>query len=498
MPQFINTNTLSLNAQRNLNSSQNALATSLQRLSSGLRINSAADDAAGLGIADRMTSQIRGLNQAVRNANDGISLSQTAEGALQESSNILQRMRELAIQSANDSNSAADRGNLQKEVSQLQQELNRIADTTQFNGKQLLDGTFIAQKFQVGSNANETISVSVGNASATAMGANTFTTNGTATNARTASAGNTVSSAVTGADLTVSGASGTANVAVTAGDSAKTVAAAVNAASATTGVEATAVTKAEINTLGTAGLTTFTLTGKGTTGVGISATVASTTDLTALSDAINAKAGSTGITATLSADRSKITLTSATGDDIKIDNATGGGISGTSVFNVQGLNADGTVSGTAQTLVEAGADSTIVGGDVTFTSSDSFSVTPVSANAGLVSGTGANASTLSSVASINIGTQAGANSAISVLDGALQFITNQRGDLGAIQNRLQSTISNLQNISEKVSTSRSRIQDADFAMETAKLSRNQILQQAGIAMLSQANSSPKNVLSLLR
>ena len=496
MPQFINTNTLSLNAQRNLNSSQNALATSLQRLSSGLRINSAADDAAGLGIADRMTSQIRGLNQAVRNANDGISLAQTAEGALQESSNILQRMRELSIQSANDSNSAADRNNLQKEVSQLQQELNRISETTQFNGKQLLDGNFIAQKFQVGSNANETIAVSIGNASSTAMGAYTFTTNGSATTAVTANA-TPGTSTVTGADLTVSGASGTATVAVTAGDSAKTVAAAVNAASASTGVEATAVTKLKIQSLTTAGLTSFNLTGAGGTAVAVSATVGSTTDLTSLNDAINAQAGTTGITAELSADRASITLTSSAGDDVLIDTALGAATAG-SVFAVQGLNSDGSTAGAAATLIEGSNDSTRVGGDVTFTSSDSFSVTPTAANAGLVTGTGANSGALSNVSSINIGTQSGANDAIAVLDGALQFITNQRGDLGAIQNRMQSTISNLQNISENVSAARSRIQDADFAMETAQLSRNQILQQAGMAMLSQANSTPQNVLSLLR
>jgi len=495
MPQFINTNTASLNAQRNLNSSQGALQTSLQRLSSGLRINSAADDAAGLGIADRMTSQIRGLNQAVRNANDGISLSQTAEGALQETSNILQRMRELSIQSANDSNSSSDRGNIQKEVSQLQQELNRISETTEFNGKKLLDGTFTAQKFQVGSNANETISVSINSAASTAMGANTFTTNGTGT-AAVAAATSPGASVTSGADLTVSGGSGTATVAVTAGDSAKTIAAAVTAASSTTGVSATAVTKATIGTLVNAGATTFNLTGAGGTAVAISATVGSTSDLTTLSDAINAQAGTTGINATLSADRASIQLESSAGDDILIDTATGGGAS--AVFNVQGQNADGSNGGAAVTLTEATTDSTRVAGDVTFTSSTTFSITPAAANAGLVSGTGSNASALSNVSSINLGTQTGANDAIAVLDGALEFVTNARGDLGAVQNRLSSTISNLQNISENVSASRSRIQDADFAMETAQLSRNQILQQAGIAMLSQANASTQGVLSLLQ
>ncbi|MCK9285611.1 MAG: flagellin domain-containing protein, partial [Rhodocyclaceae bacterium] len=179
MAQVINTNVSSLNAQRNLNMSQSALATSLQRLSSGLRINSAKDDAAGLAIADRMSSQIRGLNQATRNANDGISLAQTAEGALGETNNILQRIRELAIQSANATNSASDRVALQSEVNQLIAEMDRISNTTSFNGLKLLDGNFSAQTFQVGSEANQTISVSVSGADSTSLGVNKTNTNNT-------------------------------------------------------------------------------------------------------------------------------------------------------------------------------------------------------------------------------------------------------------------------------------------------------------------------------
>lgn len=327
------------------------------------------------------------------------------------------------------------------------------------------------------------------------MGAHTFTTNGTGT-AAVAAATASGASVTSGNDLVVSGTSGTATVAVTAGDSAKVVAASVNAASASTGVEATAVTKAVIENLDTAGLTSFNLIGAGGTSTAVSATVGSITDLTALSDAINAQAGTTGINATLSADRASISLESSAGDDILINTAVGAG--GSAAFDVQGKNSDDTDGGAAVTLTTATTDSTRVAGDVTFTSSASFSVTPAAANAGLVTGTGANSSALSNVSTIDLGTQSGANSAISVLDGALQFITNERGDLGAIQNRLSSTISNLQNISENVSASRSRIQDADFAAETAQLSRNQILQQAGIAMLSQANSAPQSVLSLLQ
>ncbi len=494
MPQFINTNTASLNAQRNLNSSQGALQTSLQRLSSGLRINSAADDAAGLGIADRMTSQIRGLNQAVRNANDGISLSQTAEGALQETSNILQRMRELSIQSANDTNSASDRNNLQKEVVQLQAELNRISATTQFNGKQLLDGTFTAQKFQVGSNANETISISLTSSAATAIGSHSFTSDGTGTTAAAAAA-TVPTSTLTGGDIDITGASGTATVAITAGNTAGTIASAVNAAEAQTGVTAVALTQADI-TVNATGTTSFNLTGAGSA-VAISANVTSTSDLSALSDAINTQTGTTGITATLSADKSTLRLTSEAGDDIQIDTATGGGGTGSTAITVAGLQFDGTAT-TAVNLTEGTTDSTRVTGDVKFTSSDAFTVISTAGNAGLLNGTTSKSSTLDQVANIDIGTQSGSNDAIGVLDGALQAITNARGDLGAVQNRLSSTISNLQNISENVSASRSRIQDADFALETAQLSRNQILQQAGIAMLSQANASTQGVLSLLQ
>lgn len=492
----INTNTASLNAQNNLSKSQGDLRTSLQRLSSGLRINSAKDDAAGLAISDRMTSQIKGLNQAVRNANDGISLAQTAEGAMQESTNILQRMRELAVQSANDTNSASDRANLQKEVAQLQSELNRIADTTTFNNKKILDGSFTAGKFQVGANADQTISLSIGNASATAIGNYTFTTNGDLTTAVAANATPPAANTVTAADLTISGTSGSKVVDVAAGDSARQVADKINAETSSTGVKATAVTKASLTSIGSGNLS-FTLTGDATGGAQtITANGVTATDKTALADAINAKASTTGITAQISDDRTSITLTSAKGDDIQIGNASDGATG--NVMNVTGLNADGTASGGAQTLVSGGADSTRVGGDITFSSSGTFTVTPTAANAGLVAGTGANTSALNSVASIDISTQTGSNNALDTIDQALSFISEQRADLGAVQNRLDSTISNLKNISENVSAARSRIQDTDFAMETANLTKNQILQQAGTAMLAQANTLPQGVLSLLQ
>ena len=307
MPQFINTNVASLNAQRSLNGSQSALATSFQRLSSGLRINSARDDAAGLAIADRLTSQIRGLNQAVRNANDGISLAQTAEGALQETTNILQRIRELSIQSANGSNSDADRAALQGEVSQLQAEITRIADTTSFGGRKLFDGTFGQAQFQVGAEANETIGFALADTDATQIGvyrtdlegagANVGLGRGTAT-ATTAAVNNTTAGAIT---LT---GSGTTTVTATAADSAREVASLINGASSTTGITADARTVANINSLANAGAVTFTLTsdtGSTTNSATISATINSTSDLTTLANAINAESGSTGVQAVVSA-----------------------------------------------------------------------------------------------------------------------------------------------------------------------------------------------------
>lgn len=489
MPQVINTNISSLNAQRQLNRSQMTLQTSMERLSSGLRINSAKDDAAGLAISDRMTAQIRGLNQAVRNANDGISLAQVAEGALQESTNILQRMRELAVQSANDSNSASDRVNLQKEVNQLQAELNRIANTTTFNGKKLLDGTFSGQEFQVGAFANQSIQVTVGSAKATDMGANTLSNDDVAGAITEAVAG--AANNVAAGTLTINGYLGTGvDVTVGAGDTARTIADGVNAVTDQTGVSARAVTYAKIDNVSATGIYSLDLNGQNTaSAVTISASITDTGDLTELANAINGVSGKTGITAELSSDKSYITLKNAEGYDIHVANSTGSA----GDFDLTGLEEDGeTVVGTAATLT-TGADAT-VGGNVIFESAKSFSIDSTDA-ALFAAETG---SSLSDVGSVDIGSQKGALDALAVLDGALAFIADTRADLGAIQNRFSSTISNLENVSQNISAARSRVQDADFAKETAELSRSQILQQAGTAMLAQANAATQNVLSLLR
>ncbi len=497
---IINTNIMSLNSQRALSQSNSSIATAMQRLSSGLRINSAKDDAAGLGIVDRMTSQIRGLNQAIRNANDGISLSQTAEGAMAEASNILQRMRELAIQSANDSNSSDDRANLQKEVVQLQNELTRIADTTTFNGKNLLDGTFTAQKFHVGANADETISVSVGSTQANSMGAytaSTFDNIGVIAAAADISGGN----GVTAETYAVNGPLGSSTgLAVTAGDAASDIASTFNGASGSTGVTATATTTLTMQNLSLAGTVSFTLSAgnqAGTVGsaVAISASIAAVSDMTNLVTAINNQTATTGISASLGSTNASVVLTQSSGHDIEILNFNHSNAGGETIDIL--TNDDAGAVDTDTLTQGAVTDSMVVGGKVTLDSYGSFSAVQTAADTTQFASQ-TTTSSLSAVSAVDISTQSGSNSALTVLDNALKFITNSRADLGAIQNRLESTIANLSSITENVSSARSRVQDADFAAETAALTRAQILQQAGVAMLAQANAQPQTVLSLLQ
>jgi flagellin len=481
MPQIINTNIASLTAQRNLDRSQGALETSLERLSSGLRINSAKDDAAGLAIANRFTSQIRGLNQAVRNANDGISVAQVAEGALGESTNILQRMRELAIQSANGTNGSSERSALQAEVSQLQSELTRIAETTRFGSNVLLNGSFGTTNFQVGSQANETIAVTIGDARASALGSNTLTADGTLTGS------------IATTEFGLNGVTGVADLALTTGAgtvtgityldeaSAANIATAINAAAASIGITATASNSTTLGTLTTAGSVAFTLNGSA-----VSATVADVNDLSNLAAAINGVAGSTGVTASFAnaADLSELTLSTSDGRDIGLDNITlaAGNIS---------LGGTATADGTA------GTNDLSSIGTVSLSSSQG-PIATANANAEVFAAAGVNNSSFSSVGDISIATEDGAQSSLAVIDSAIGTIDALRADLGAVQNRLETTISNLQNVAENVSAARSRIQDADFAAETASLTRNSILQQAGISVLSQANALPQQVLALLQ
>ena len=388
MSSVINTNVMSLNAQRNLTASGADLATSLQRLSSGMRINSAKDDAAGLAISQRFTTQIRGMDQAARNANDGISLSQTAEGALSEIGNNLQRIRELAVQSRNATNSDSDRSALNAEAQQLKAEIDRVANTTNFNGVKLLDGTFQNQSFQVGANQGETIDIS----------------------------------------------------------------AIVNARSSALG-SWTAV-----------GTTTYTQT---------TAAVTATDPELAASFTIN------GVTISVDAEASRDATGFATALQTAFD-AAKANVANTGLANV--TMADSEITSTDQNLVLGGL--TNVGGISAGTTAGTPTVVPGAAQTGF--------------ASLDISTADGADNALLAMDAALGAINTARADMGAVQNRFTSVVANLSTTSENLSAARSRIQDADFAKESAALSRNQILQQAGMAMLAQANQSSQGVLSLLR
>ncbi|WP_101049383.1 flagellin N-terminal helical domain-containing protein [Macromonas nakdongensis] len=507
MAQVINTNILSLNAQRNLTTSQASLATAVQRLSSGLRINSAKDDAAGLAISERFTTQIRGLNQAVRNANDGISLSQTAEGAMASIGNNLQRIRELAVQSRNATNSDTDRAALQAEAAQLKEEIDRVANQTTFNGIKLLDGSFTAQVFQVGADQGQTIGInSIADANVAALGTWTSVatpagpitgaapagTGGTADNysytlntptnvdigagavdasgmslsatnatslaaqqdlmtqlAAFVDAGTLSASFDSGTGLmTVSNASGGAlplDLTAFFGGTASPLADGASTTFDIADLAAPALTAGTPGTYSPLTATAFTLNG---TNIEVAAAPDSTTRLNDLVTAINAQTGATGVTAAVTS--GALTLTS---------------VSGSGDINI------------------GGDDATVVLAQTGLTVQDNLA-TPGTSQLGFTG--------------LDISTTEGADNAILAMDAALTVISSSRADLGAIQNRFMSTIENLSITAENLTASRSRIMDADFAAETAALSRAQILQQAGTAMVAQANQVPQGVLQLLQ
>ena len=590
MPLIINTNVASLNSQRQLMNSGNALDKATERLSSGQRINSAKDDAAGLAISNRMTSQIRGLDQAIRNANDGVSLVQTAEGALQEVTNMLQRIRELSIQSANGIYNDADRKTLDAEVQQLKKEMDRISETTSFNGQKLLDGTLGKTFLQVGSQANETMDVSIGSFSTTSMGGSSGDIVGEATSA-TFAAPATPLLAERLASLTALGAGDLIVNDVNLSAIPTTPAPTLNdimkiwngdlegkGASVATLVQYTAPGAGS----GVLRAPSETLTIAYTDGDGLtqSYTLTGTNDMKELVAKINAE---TGVEATLT-DSGKLVLTAPGGTAIRVtDSSTAGGGSGAGVttavdtnfslvFNddskeergvtirsggatpaelaaigIDAQDANGNLLGTAV----AGVAGILQEGDLIINGieigkitgvgtaatdlAESIRVINLSSNeTGVVafasgtqialrsangeeisikygdSATPANIIALTgfqernategvgSVASISIDTYEGAQRAIGIVDKALEQVNATRADLGAVNNRLDFTMSNLANVSEKTSASRARIVDADFAAETAALSRAQVLQQAAQAMLAQSNARPEQVLQLLR
>lgn len=473
MAQVINTNVSSLTAQRNLTTSGNSMALSIQRLSSGFRINSAADDAAGLSISTRMTAQIRGMATAIRNANDGISLAQVAEGAMGETTSILLRMRELAVQSANSTNNSDDKASLQAEVAQLQSEIDRIALNTQFNGQRVLDGSFSNASFQVGANSNQTISFSIGSVKASSMGGIAQST-GSIVNGSTA------------ADTTIAIGSGSAVAISSSANFATSVngqdstsafakAAAINNANIT-GLSVTASTTGT-QTVGAIGGTAGDTYNLSINGVAIYTNQDVATALTnsALTDAINSVSNQTGVIASLNG--GDLTLTAADGRNITVTESGTGFTAGTDGISVTG-----------------GAFAAVRRGTLSITAPDTIYVGGTLGNVGLGA---AIAKDTNGIDDINISTAAGAQTAIMRIDSALGTVSANRANMGALQNRFNSTVANLQNVADNLQAARSRILDADYASEMANLTKNQILQQAGTAMLSQANSMPQSVLKLL-
>jgi flagellin len=496
----INTNVGALSASAATAAINKSMETSMERLSTGKRINTAADDAAGVAIASRLTAEIRGTNQAIRNAMDGQALIDSAEGAHQEVEFILQRMRELSVQAVNDTNSAIDRNYLSQEMKQLTAEIDRIAATTTWAGQKLLDGSFLAKTFQIGARSGEVLNASVTSTASGNLGINKIDSVAVA-NAEDATATATHDAEA----FDVLGPTGSATVEFAAESSAKTVATAVNAATSTTGVTATAVTNAKLSAVAT-GAISFSLQGGGSA-VTISATVQSASDLTNLLTAINSASGTTGVTATFDgSSKAALILTEADGDNITIEDFDDGG-TGTATLQAMNFDASALSSAAAVTLTAGGDDSSIVTGTFRMSANGAFTVSnQVDGSAGAVNtavtgyfgASDTDASDLTSVSSIDIGTRAGASAAIDVIDGALRQIANQRANLGAISNRLDSTVKNLTNISTNLEAGRGRIEDADFAAETTNLAKSQILQQASMAMLAQANASKQGVLSLLQ
>jgi len=476
---FVNSNAASTNAMRNLNRSTRSLGTSFQRLSSGMRINSAKDDAAGLAISERMTTQVRGLTQAIRNTNDGTSLAQTAEGGLQESNAILQRMRELSVQSANDTNTDADRNSIQEEVDNLISELNRIATKTTFNDQKILDGSFTGAKFHIGANARENLTISVKDARADSLG-------------RQARYGSSVDISVaagqelTDGDVVISGVTIRSTVAAddqlsTTLNSASAIAkaAAINDSTKFTGVtaiveETVVQAAADISAVTLDSSNNITINGVTLTGFRVEDNDANDK----LVNQINAVADETGVVASLD-ENHRLRLSADDGRNIE--------------FNVLG-NA-------TQLGLAAGPGTTVVGGRLTLESEQQFVMAGAAfTKLGDVGGAGATlfgVNSENSVETVDVTTRDGANRALGILDKAIGQVSASRASLGAIQNRLASTVRNLEVSTENLTASRSRIQDADFAKETAEFSKNKIVQQAGVSVLSQANQQPNIALSLI-
>ena len=472
----------------------------IERLSSGSRINSARDDAAGMAIVSKMTAQVNGLSGAIKNSVDAQKLIDTTEGAHLEVTNILQRLRELAVQSSNDTNDALDRTFIKSESTALIAEIDRITQQTTWNGFNIMNGDFSSKQFQVGSNANEDITVSVTTTASASIG--NYQANGE-TGVYTGAA-----DTIAAHTLTVSGFVGSADATVAANGSAEDAAAAINALTASTGVTAEAKTTAKFGTMSATWTVTFNI-GSATADkeAAISVAVTDVSDLRGIKDAINAVAGTTSITAEMSSGtNASMVLTHQQGADIMISDFLVGDAATT--MKLAGFDTDGTVTtssgGTEVTLQStAGTDAfddAVVNGHLQLNSHKTFTVTSsnTTTEQGFFDTTATSTSSLSAISAIDLGTAANAESAITAIDGALNGINAARSDLGAVSNRLDATISNLTNIVANTEASISNIQDADFALETSNMTKAQILNQAATSMLAQANASKQSILSLLQ
>lgn len=521
---IINTNVAALNTLNALSNTQGSLNTYLQQLSTGKQINNPADNPAGYAIAQRFQTQINGLNQAISNGNQGVTLVQTATGAIQNQTGLLQQIRTTAVQAANASNTAQDRQALQGVVNQLLAQVQTIATQTQFNGQNLLDGSFAGAQFQVGANANQIINVSVGNAQTTAIGNYSTSVSqnvsGVTVGAYSSTSGSFVqggyavggafsisssgvgnfTSGVGASGLQIAGSIGTASVAVTSNtESAANIASAVNATSSQTGVSAQATTSVAMTV--TTGTYSFSLSngtsGSPTNAVNISATVTQGSngqaDLSSLVSAINNNSAQTGVAANVTTvnGTNELVLTQSQGQNIVISAGASGMTSG-STGTLQAVAA-GTTTSVGSAITSASANA-LIQGAVQFQSSSSYAI----GNAGNI-GFSSQAASLSgsAVSNVNVSTAQGAQQAISILDQAINNLNQQNGALGAIQNRIQASVSNGQTTATNLQSAQSVVQDANIAQATSQLTKYQILQQAGISTLAQANALQQSYLKLI-
>jgi len=490
----INSDYMSQMVLQSLNKTDHDMTKAMQRLSSGKRINQASDDAAGLSIASKLKAQVNGLNAAMKNASDAIAMVGTIEGALNEGTNILQRMRVLAVQAASDTNTGTDRAYLQDEVNQLATELNRISNNTEFNSQKLLDGTFTDKVIQIGTAGGQVIRLGVAATDAGTLGTYQInSTNEVTAVAASAGAAQTAVDALSnvGADYVIKGSFGTTTAAVDAGADARDVASAFNIISGTTGVLASAINRGKM-TFASVATYTFTLKGKSDTASTVTATITSTADVTAIKDAINAVSGSTGVTAALTTDKAGILMVQGEGYDMVFGDLSGGDAVLTTMDREETL-------GTARTIdISSGNDSAALLGQVTLSSHQAFTVTPQHADNGFSADTNEISSTKSDIANVSLVTKTGATNCLAVIDGALAMISEIRSSMGAANNRLKSTVDNLSNIAVNAQASLSKIEDANFAEETANLTKAQILQKASTAMLAQANQGKQGMLELIQ